>query len=73
MNTQHLKDIGVRVRAARHARCWSQRDLAEASALNQKQISLLERGTLDIRVSTFLRLLDALELPASELLDDVRH
>lgn len=68
-----LEDVGDRVREARRRRGWSQRELAELSSLNQKQLSLLERGTLDVRVSTLLRLLDVLELPASALLDDVRH
>jgi transcriptional regulator with XRE-family HTH domain len=68
-----LEDFGSRVREARESRGWSQHELAAAAGMHQRQISYVERGERDLRLTTLLRLLSALELPASDLLDDVRH
>ena len=73
MSPLSLTDFGARVREAREARAWSQQDLADATGLTKKQIWDLENGLRDIRLSSFAKLLDALELPASELIDDIRH
>ena len=68
-----LTDFGTRLREVRTARGWSQRDLAEHASLTQKQIYDLEAGRRDVRLSTLVRVLSALELPASDLVDDLRH
>jgi transcriptional regulator with XRE-family HTH domain len=63
--TQHF---GQNVRAARHARGWTQEDLSHASGLAVVQVSRIERGVREIRLTTLLRLLAALELRPDELL-----
>lgn len=73
MPSDLLVDFGTRVREARTARGWSQAGLAELARLTQKQISFIERGERDVRLSTLVRVLAALELPASDLVDDLRH
>jgi transcriptional regulator with XRE-family HTH domain len=73
MRTSLLEDFGVRVRATRERRGWSQRDLGAATGMTQKQIYDVEAGVRDVRLSTLVRILDALEIPAGDLLDDLRH
>jgi transcriptional regulator with XRE-family HTH domain len=64
-----LERFGANVRAARHAKNWTQEDLAHASGLTSVQISRIERGVREVRLTTILRLLRALDVPPTELLD----
>ncbi len=73
MRSSQLADFGNRVREARLQRQWTQRDLAERCGLGQSEIWSIESGQRDIRLTTFIALKEALELPASELVDDLRH
>ncbi len=63
-----LKRFGANVRAARLARGWTQQDLAHESGLAVVQVSRVERGVREIRLTTFLRLLSALGVPPGDLL-----
>ncbi len=45
--------------------------LARIAEMHASQISLLERGLLDVRLSTVVRLAQALEVPLCDLLDEV--
>jgi transcriptional regulator with XRE-family HTH domain len=63
-----VQRFGRNVRAARHARGWTQEDLSHASGLAVVQVSRIERGTREIRLTTLLRLLAALEQRPDELL-----
>lgn len=67
-----MERFGARVRKARLERGWTQEDLAEESGLAAVQISRIERGVREIRLTTLLRLLDALEVPAGRLLDGLK-
>ena len=49
----------------------SQERLALGCGLHRTEISLLERGRRDPRLSTIVRLADCLGVPPSALLDDV--
>lgn len=60
--------FGENVRAARHRRGWTQEDLAHATGLATVQVSRIERGRREVRLTTLLRLLRALEVPPEELL-----
>jgi transcriptional regulator with XRE-family HTH domain len=60
------------MRRARHRRGLSQERLAFACRLHRTEISLLERGERDPRLSTVVRLARALDCTASSLLEDVR-
>ena len=63
-----LEQFGANVRAARLARGWTQEDLAHETGLATVQISRIERGVREIRLTTLLRLLKALEVPPTQLL-----
>lgn len=68
---QAVKEFGVNVRAARKARGWTQEDLADASGLATVQVSRIERGVREIRLTTLLRLLTALDTSPGKLLRDL--
>ena len=63
--------LGQNVRAARHARGWTQEDLAHESGLAVVQISRIERGAREIRLSTLLKLVGAFKTTPNKLLDGV--
>lgn len=65
---QAVKQFGVNVRAAREAKDWTQEDLAHASGLATVQVSRVERGVREIRLTTLLRLVSALGTPPNELM-----
>jgi transcriptional regulator with XRE-family HTH domain len=60
------------VRRSRRRRGLSQERLAFACRLHRTEISLLERGERDPRLSTVVRIARALDCTASSLLEDVR-
>jgi transcriptional regulator with XRE-family HTH domain len=64
-----LQRFGANVRQARLDRDWTQEDLSEKTDLATVQVSRIERGTREIRLTTLIRLLDGLEVPADTLLD----
>jgi transcriptional regulator with XRE-family HTH domain len=66
---QALIRFGDNVRAARAARGWTQEDLAHESGLAVVQVSRIERGRREIRLTTLLKLVRALEVPPTSLLD----
>ena len=67
-----LEQFGANVRAARLARGWTQEDLAHETGLASVQVSRIERGKREIRLTTLLRLLRALDVPPEKLLDGLR-
>ena len=60
--------FGERVRSARDAAGWTQEDLAHATGLAVVQISRIERGVREVRLTTILRLVEALGVEPNELL-----
>lgn len=64
-----VERFGENVRAARKARGWTQEDLAHESGLATVQVSRIERGVREIRLTTLLRLLAALEERPDTLLE----
>jgi transcriptional regulator with XRE-family HTH domain len=64
-----LQRFGQNVRTARLARGWTQEDLAHKTGLASVQVSRIERGRREVRITTLLRLLSALDLAPNELLD----
>lgn len=71
MDEVSLQRFGANVRAARHARGWTQEELAERTGLAPVQVSRIERGRREIRLGTLLRLLHALGCSTDELLLDL--
>jgi transcriptional regulator with XRE-family HTH domain len=69
MASSPLQQFGANVRAARLGRGWTQEDLAHATGLATVQVSRIERGVREIRLTTLLRLVTALELAPNDLLE----
>ncbi len=63
--------FAVNLRRTRLERRLSQQDLASRSRLHRTEISLLERGEREPRLSTLVRLAHALDVPVSALLDGI--
>jgi HTH-type transcriptional regulator/antitoxin HipB len=61
--------LGENVRDARKERGWTQEELSARTKLAVVQISRIERGKREIRLSTLIRLLDGLEVAPDVLLD----
>jgi transcriptional regulator with XRE-family HTH domain len=60
--------FGERVRQLRKEKGWTQEDLAGRSGLAVVQISRIERGVREVRLTTILRLLQALEAEPNDIL-----
>ena len=58
----HAQDIAERLQAARKAKGLSQRELSALAGLPQAQISRIEAGTVDLRLSSLMALAHALDL-----------
>ena len=67
-----LDRFGANVRGARLEREWTQERLAHESGLAVVQISRIERGKREVRLTTLLRLLKALEVAPERLLEGLR-
>jgi transcriptional regulator with XRE-family HTH domain len=63
-----LEQFGENVRQARHARGWTQEDLSSETGLAVVQVSRIERGKREIRLSSLIRLLDGLDVQPEVLL-----
>jgi transcriptional regulator with XRE-family HTH domain len=66
-----IEQFGENVRRARHERGWTQEDLSAKTGLAVVQISRIERGKREIRLTTLIRLLDAFAVPPEVLLEDL--
>lgn len=62
--------IGNNLRAERSRLGLSQEELAERAGLQRQHISKIENGIIDIRVSTLIPLLKALNLKFEQLYDN---
>lgn len=69
-DTELLKAVGARVKAARTARALNQDDFAAAAQVHRAYIGQIENGRKDLRLSTLYRLAAALGVPVCELLPD---
>lgn len=63
-----VERFGSNVRALRHEKGWTQEELADRSGLAPVQISRVERGAREVRLTTLLRLMAALETTPTRLL-----
>jgi len=61
--------LGAAVKARRMALGVSQEDFAEQLGMHRTQLGHIEQGKKDCRLTTLIRLADALGLPASTLLE----
>ena len=67
-----IQQFGENVRHARHERGWTQEDLSAKTGLAVVQISRIERGKREIRLTTLIRLLDAFDVSPETLLSGLR-
>ena len=61
--------IGQSVRAERIKRFWTQERLAKEAGISQKALSKIETNEVDPRFSTILRIAEALDVDANELVN----
>lgn len=66
-----LGAIGSRIKAAREKKRLTQDDLAAIVDLSPTHISVIERGVKPPKLETFVKIANALEVPADTLLQDV--
>jgi transcriptional regulator with XRE-family HTH domain len=66
-----LERFAANLRAAREQRGLSQEALARVGDLHRTEISLLERGQREPRLSTIVALARALEIEPAQLLDGI--
>jgi transcriptional regulator with XRE-family HTH domain len=64
-----LKKLGLRIRAIRTEKKMSQLDVGVAMDNYAEQVGRIERGLLDVRLSTLNKIAKALNISLSELLD----
>ena len=62
------RELGVRIRDLREQKNWIQKDLAEHAGLPIRTIGRIERGEVDVRLSTLSRIAKALGSRAKDLL-----
>ena len=63
-----FKQIGARIRTARLEQKMSQADLAEKAHLCLPQISEVELGKVKMNLSTFIKIVEALQVSADAIL-----
>lgn len=61
------KNLGLRVRALREKRNWSQEDLAHESGLARSFTGAIERGEKDLRLSTLVKLANTFKISIAQL------
>lgn len=66
-----VKSLGRRLRKLREEKGWTQEELADRSGLTSVQVSRVERGVREIRLTTLLRLIAALEVRPDCLMADL--
>jgi transcriptional regulator with XRE-family HTH domain len=64
---RRLSDLGRALRQLRRDRGFSQEELARRAGLHPNHLGQIERGAKDLRVTTLLRILDAVEASPSDL------
>lgn len=61
--------VGVNVRTLRQAREWTQEHLAEIAEVDDKEVSPIEHGNRNLRLSTLTRLANAFAVAPGSLID----
>ncbi len=68
-----LMAFGAALRRERIRAGYSQEALAHIAGIDRTQTSVLERGMQDPRLTTIVKLCDALEITPQDLLDDLKR
>ncbi len=67
-NADQWKALGERIRQIRESKGWTQEDLSEKSGVSLPRISTIELGKTEMKLSTFIRITEALQISADSLL-----
>ncbi len=67
-DVDRLKAIGERIRQVREEKGMTQADLSEKSGLSLPRISVIELGRTEMKLSSFIRIAEALQTSADSLL-----
>lgn len=65
--------VAANVRRLRHAKGWTQEDLAERVGLSARYVGQIERAQASMSVTVLGRVADALKVDAGELVRRARH
>lgn len=68
-----MSRVGKNIREKRLAKSWKQETLAEKTDLSVPYIGMIERGEKSPRLETFVRIVNALDTSADELLEGVTN
>lgn len=64
-----LKQVGKRIRALRETRGLNLHELARLCGISASALSLIETGKRDLRITSLVRIAEALRTPAGQILD----
>lgn len=64
-----LKEVGSRIRGLRDKRGLNLHELARLCGISASALSLIETGKRDLRITSLVRIAEALRTPAGGLLD----
>lgn len=67
------KKLGIKIRKCRQARHLSQNELAEKAEISTRYLGDIERGAKIPKLSTFINLLNAMNVSADYVLMDALH
>ena len=67
-STDLLKKIGQRIRETRIDRGMNQAELAFRANISEQHISLIELGKKEMRIETFIRIIECLQVSADDIL-----
>jgi transcriptional regulator with XRE-family HTH domain len=65
---EHRMQLASNLRRLRKERSWSQETLAYYAGLHSTEVSRLERGMREPRLTTIIHVAEALDVPVEELL-----
>ena len=68
-NKDIIKQLGKRIRAIREGKGLTQFDVSVIANTDNKHISRIELGQVDIKLSTIIKLAEALEIHPKDLFD----
>ena len=67
-NQRRQQQLGERIRTLREERHLLQRELASQAGIPVRTLGRIERGEVDVRLSTLCKIADALQLDVKDLL-----